>query len=259
MNILDEIVNKKRDELKQAQGWVPLSELERQISTVSTPQNFREALESASGIGIIAEVKKASPSAGVIREDFDPVQIAKIYQENGASCISVLTDETYFKGSLDYLSMIREQVSIPLLRKDFILDAYQIVEARVAGADAILLIAEILDQPTLVQLLKKTHELGMEALVELYDAENLPRVLDSGAKLVGINNRNLRTFETSLQHTIKLAKSIPSDVTLVSESGIRTAEDVRLVQDAGAKAILVGESLMRAADIGAALQALLID
>jgi indole-3-glycerol phosphate synthase len=206
---------------------------------------------------LIAEVKKASPSAQVIRADFDPIAIARTYQAHGAACLSVLTDAPYFQGHLSYLARIRASVAIPLLRKDFIIDEYQVVEARLAGADAILLIAEILDDPTLARLLERARGLGMSALVEFHDEANLPRVLSSGADLVGVNNRDLRQFVTDLERTLRLRDRIPAGVTLVSESGIRTRRDVERLEAAGVAAILVGETLMRADDIGLAVERLL--
>jgi len=255
--ILDEIVATKRREIAEARKRVPLAELERQLRSAPPVRDFRAALEAAPGMAIIAEVKRASPSAGLIREDFDPVAIARIYEQNGASCISVLTDAPYFQGRLDYLHAVRQAVGVPVLRKDFLLDGYQIVEARCAGADAVLLIAEILDDASLRQLLSETRRLGMQALVELYDAENLPRVLEAGAKLVGVNNRDLRSFATRLEHTLDLAPRLPAECCLVSESGIRTHEDIKRLQTAGVRAVLVGETLMRAPDIGAQLRELL--
>jgi indole-3-glycerol phosphate synthase len=206
---------------------------------------------------VLAEVKKASPSAGVLRADFDPVAIARIYEAHGAAAISVLTDEPFFQGKLAYLAAIREAVHLPLLRKDFIVDRYQLLEARVSGADAVLLIAEVLDAAALPRLLKEAGDLGLQALVELYDADNVSRVVDSGAGVIGINNRDLRTFVTRLEHTLDLARQIPPDRCLVSESGIRTQSDVRRLQEAGVRAVLVGESLIRSVDIGAQLDALL--
>jgi indole-3-glycerol phosphate synthase len=255
--ILDEIVATKHREIAEARQRVSLAELERQLRSAPPVRDFRAALEAAPGMAVIAEVKRASPSAGLIREDFDPVAIARIYEQNGASCISVLTDAPYFQGRLDYLRAVRQAVGVPVLRKDFLLDDYQLVEARCAGADAVLLIAEILDDASLRQLLSKTRRLGMQALVELYDAENLPRVLDAGAKLVGVNNRDLRSFVTRLEHTLDLAPHLPAECCLVSESGIRTHEDIKRLQTAGVRAVLVGETLMRAPDIGAQLRELL--
>ncbi|MGE3808371.1 MAG: indole-3-glycerol phosphate synthase TrpC [Gemmataceae bacterium] len=256
-DILDDIVATKWREVEAARARVPLAALERGLADLPAPQDFRAALDQPGTVQIIAEVKKASPSAGIIRADFDPVAIARTYAGHGAAAISVLTDAPYFQGSLEYLQAIRAAVDRPLLRKDFIVDRYQLVEARRAGADAVLLIAEILDDQTLPRLLKETHELGMQALVELFETDNLPRVIDSGARVIGINNRNLRTFVTRLEHTIELAARVPADRVLVGESGIKTHDDLARLQQAGVKAVLVGESLMRAPDIGAALDALL--
>ena len=255
-SILDRIVAYKRQEIDTARERIPDTRLEKRLSEAPPPRDFRAALERGPGVAIIAEVKKASPSAGLLRADFDPVAIARIYEQNGAACISVLTDEPSFHGRLDYLTSIRSTVSPPLLRKDFILDRYQLLEARLAGADAVLLIAEILDDATLSRLLREAGELGLQTLVELYDRDNLPRVLDSGARLLGINNRDLRTFETRLEHTLDLIASLPPDVCLVSESGIRTRADIERLQTAGVRAVLIGETLMRAADIGAKLREL---
>jgi indole-3-glycerol phosphate synthase len=254
--ILDKIVASKWEEIEAAKRRAPAPELERRIGKALPVRDFRAALDRPGAVQVLAEVKKASPSAGVLRADFDPVAIARTYAAHGAAAISVLTDEPYFQGRLAYLSAIREVVNVPLLRKDFILDRYQLLEARLAGADAILLIAEILDGPTLPRLLKEAAELGLQALVELYDAENLPRVIDSGAKVIGINNRDLRTFVTRLEHTLDLASRMPADRCLVSESGIRTHADVERLRQAGVRAVLVGESLIRAPDIGAQLDAL---
>jgi indole-3-glycerol phosphate synthase len=254
--ILDTIVASKRREIDEARCRIPDRELERQLAEAPPVRDFRAALERSAGVQIIAEVKKASPSAGLLRADFQPVEIARIYERHGAACVSVLTDTPFFQGELAHLAAIRAAVAPPLLRKDFILDRYQLLEARLAGADAVLLIAEILGGPELAGLLRETRDLGMEALVELYDAYNLPRALDSGARLIGVNNRNLRTFVTHLEHTLELADRVPAGCCLVSESGIRTRQDVLRLEAAGVRAILVGETLMRAADIGAKLDEL---
>jgi indole-3-glycerol phosphate synthase len=256
-SILDDIVASKRREVAGARRWMPLEELEAQAAEAPPPRDFRAAIAGPGPIRLIAEVKKASPSASVIRADFDPIAIARAYQEHGAACISVLTDAPYFQGHLSYLARIRASVAIPLLRKDFLIDEYQVVEARLAGADAILLIAEILDDDAMAAMLARARGLGMAALVELHDAENLPRVLASGADLVGINNRDLREFRTDLEHTLRLRDRVPPGVLLVSESGIRTREDVLRLERADVSAILVGESLMRAPDIGAAVDEIL--
>jgi indole-3-glycerol phosphate synthase len=255
-NILERIVATKRTEIASAQQRVPLAQLEARLANAPPVRDFRAALLRGPGLGVIAEVKKASPSAGVLRADFDPVAVACIYAANGANAISVLTDEEYFQGHLSYLTAIRQSVELPVLRKDFVLDRYQVVEARVAGADAVLLIAEILNAAELPALVKDIHDLGMHALVELYDRENLPRVLDSGAALIGINNRNLRTFVTSLDHTLDLMGDIPPERCLVSESGIRSRADMLRLQKVGVHAVLIGETFMRAPDIGQKLREL---
>ena len=257
-NILERIVVEKRQEIERHRATLSERQLEARLADAPPVRDFRAALERAlpESVGIIAEVKRASPSAGLLRADFDPVAIARIYEANGASAISVLTDEPFFQGHLSHLTAVRNAALLPVLRKDFILDRYQVVQARVHGADAVLLIAEILSEQQLPALLKEIHGLGMQALVEFYDRENLPRVLAAGARLVGVNNRNLRTFVTSLDHTLELIDAIPPDCCLVSESGIRTHADIQRLQTAGVKAVLVGETFMRAADIGQKLREL---
>ncbi len=252
--ILDEIIAMKRREVATARRRMPLEELEAQAAEAPPVRDFLAALAGAGPIQLIAEVKKASPSAHLIRADFDPIAIAQTYQEHGAACISVLTDAPYFQGHLSYLARVRASVVLPLLRKDFLIDEYQVVEARLAGADAILLIAEILNDATMAALLKRAQMMGMSALVEFHDAGNLPRVLGAGVGLVGINNRDLRQFSTNIEHTLKLRDRIPAGIILVSESGIRTRCDVERLEAAGVSAILVGESLMRAPDIGLAVE-----
>jgi indole-3-glycerol phosphate synthase len=255
--ILDEIVASKRKEIEASRRRFPIDELEVQAASAPPARDFRAALEGPGPIRLIAEVKKASPSAQVIREDFDPIAIARTYQAHGAHCLSILTDAPYFQGHLSYLARIRASVAIPLLRKDFVIDEYQVVEARMAGADAVLLIAEILDDRQLAALLARIKGLGMAALVEFHDEANLPRVLDAGADLVGVNNRDLTRFVTDLELTFRLRDRIPPDVVLVSESGIRTRRDVERLEAAGVSAILVGETLMRSDDIGLAVERLL--
>jgi indole-3-glycerol phosphate synthase len=254
--ILDKIVASKRRELKATLAQTPADELERHLTSLPS-RDFRRAIDVPGRVNIIAEVKKASPSAGVLRTDFDPVAIASSYDRHGASAISVLTDGSFFQGSLAHLSSIRAEVSLPVLRKDFILDRYQLLEARLAGADSALLIAEILPGEMLPTLVRQARELGLQPLVELYDATNLPRVVDSGADLIGINNRDLRTFTTRLEHTLELAAKVPADRCLISESGIRSRADIVRLQEAGVRAALVGETLMCAADIGLELRRLL--
>lgn len=255
--ILDKIVATKRQEIAAAQARLPLAAL-RDLAAAAPPvRDFFAAVSRPGQVNLIAEVKKASPSQGVIRADFDPVRIAQTYAKHGAAAISVLTDVEYFQGSLDYLRQIRAAVDVPLLRKDFILDTYQLWEARAAGADAVLLIAECLDDCHLRKLHNEALDLGLTPLVELYDPENLPRVLAAGATLIGINNRDLRTFVTDLDHTVRLRPQIPPECTVVGESGIHTHDDLLRLAAAGVGAVLVGESLMRQADIGLAVDRLL--
>jgi indole-3-glycerol phosphate synthase len=255
--ILDKIVGTKREEIARARAEMPLELLRDQLADAPPIRDFFAPLAADGPIRLIAEVKKASPSKGVIRPDFDPVAIARDYAAGGATCLSVLTDEVYFQGRLDYLRQIRAAVDLPLLRKDFILDTYQLVEARVAGADAVLLIAECLDDCHLRKLHNEAIELGLVPLVEFYEEANLPRVLEAGAQLVGVNNRDLRTFEVDLEHVVRMRRLVPAETVLVGESGIHTREDVLRLEKAGIDAMLVGESLMRQANVRAAVEQLL--
>jgi indole-3-glycerol phosphate synthase len=255
--VLDRIVAVKRREIAEARDRVSEAELHRRAADAPPVRDFFAALAKPGPIRLIAEVKKASPSAGLIRADFDPAAIARTYEQHGASCVSVLTDEPHFQGHLSYLATVREAISLPILRKDFVLDVYQVVEARAAGADAVLLIAECLDDCNLRKLHNEIVALGMTPLVELYDPLNLPRVLEAGATLVGVNNRDLRTFKVDLEHTLRLRPQIPAECVMVSESGVKARADVERLQAAGIDAILVGESLMREDDIGAAVDRLL--
>ena len=256
-DVLSEICETKRKEISASKLQVSEDELKSRLSDVEPARDFLAALQASPGIGLIAEVKKASPSAGLIREDFDPVQIAQTYESAGAACISCLTDEPYFKGKLEYLTAIRKNVSIPVMRKDFILERYQILEARAAGADCVLLIAECLDDCTMRDLYFYASELGMECLVEVYDPENLDRVLKLEAPLIGINNRNLKTFVTDIKHSTDLAARVPESAFLVSESGIRQRSDVEHLLNFGVRGILVGETLMRQDDIAAKVHELI--
>lgn len=261
--ILDQIVRDKREEIKAARAQLSESALEQSLTSVKVepvtthyPGRFHRSLKETDFICIIAEVKRQSPSAGDIQANADAVTIARTYAECGAACISVLTDTPHFGGSLDDLRKVRAEVNTPLLRKDFILERYQVLQAKAAGADAVLLIAEILDDATLAHLILEIQSWGMDALVECYEAANVPRVLAAGATLVGINNRNLHTFEVNLSHTFALAKQIPANCTIVSESGIKTRADVETLAAAGIKAILVGETLMKATDVKTAFEQL---
>ena len=247
MNILDSIVAEKRREVARL---LPQAGSVRQaIARRQDYRDFTGALRGQAGVALIAEVKKASPSAGVIRADFDPVRIATAYEQAGAAVLSVLTDEQFFQGKLEYLRLIRESVRLPLLRKDFIIDELQLYEAVAGGADAILLIAAILDDVQLRAYRQLAVHLKLAALVEVHDEPELARAVGAGAELIGINNRNLKTFQVDLGTTEKLAAQIPPGTLIVAESGIHTRADVDRVAAAGVHAILVGESLMRSADI----------
>lgn len=256
--ILDQIVAHKRTEVDLQRTSVPYSDVVARAQDVPPALPFRHALVgSPYPVSLIAEVKRASPSKGLIRPDFNPVSIATTYAAYGAAAISVLTDERFFQGKLDYLIQIRSAVQIPLLRKEFIIDPYQIVESRAAMADCVLLIVACLTPTQLKEYLDMTWELGMDAIVEVHDEDELKVALDAEANLIGINNRNLKTFETTVDVTKRLATLIPRDIPFISESGIFTREDVRTVEAAGARSILVGESLMRQQDIGGHIAALI--
>ena len=255
-NVLQEICDHKRSEIEAAKVARPERELRAMLMDAMPVRDFVASLHAATDIGLIAEVKKASPSAGAIRSDIDPVAVARIYAASGAHCISCLTDEKFFQGKLEYLTAIRAAVDIPILRKDFILDRYQVLEARVAGADAILLIAECLDDCRMRDLYFYASELGMESLIEIYEPENLDRVLKLDPPLLGINNRNLKTMVVDLSHSMTVGASVPSSTYLISESGIRSRADVERLQTAGVRGILVGETLMRQTDIAAKVREL---
>lgn len=246
--ILDKIVARKKIEVAKRKEEEPLPELLSTIEGSSLPRPFGASLLSGNGINIIAEIKRASPSAGLIAGNIDPKAVAAEYEAGGAAAISVLTDKDFFAGDLSYINMVKRIVSLPVLRKDFIIDSYQIYEARAYGADAILLIAAILDKDEIRAFLNLTETLGMEALVEVHDEHELLRVLENEARIIGINNRNLKTFEVSLQTTIDLVGLIPKKKIVVSESGIKKHSDIVRLKGAGARAVLVGESLMRASD-----------
>lgn len=256
---LDRIVATKRQEVDALKQSLSISEAEKAISALAPCRGFEQALVGRNRpVGLIAEVKKASPSKGVIRPDFHPVSLAEAYESAGTDCISVLTDTQYFQGSNDYLRRIREKVNVPLLRKDFTIDELQIYEARLIGADAILLIAAILTENQLSSFYDLAKGLGLDVLVEVHNRPELETVLRMGkATLIGVNNRNLRTFVTDLNVTEQLIRLMPEGVVAVSESAISTPEDIAFVRKAGAQAVLVGESFMRQADIQAAVRGLL--
>jgi indole-3-glycerol phosphate synthase len=255
--ILDDIIAHKREELAATKRQSSFSEMKTRAADAGPVRGFGKTLSSGTMTRLIAEVKKASPSKGVILEDFDPVAIAKVYEESGASCISVLTERKYFQGNLDYLGAIRKAVGLPLLRKDFIIDEYQIFEARSAGADAILLISACLAKGQMADYLGIAGQLGLDVLVESHTYKDLDKSLLAGATVVGINNRDLMTFSVSLQTTLDLLKDIPEDRIVVSESGIKSRDDVTMLEKAGVDAILVGESLMREKFIGKKVKELL--
>ena len=262
-DILKKIVVHKQEEVIAAKAIASIKELKSRINDLEDlPRGFerhlREALAS-DWTAIIAEVKKGSPSKGVIRADFDPLEIATVYQKNGAPCLSVLTDEKFFLGHLRYLALIREMVTLPLLRKDFICDPYQIYEARAAGADAVLLIAAMLDLDQLREFHSVAQEIHLDVLLEVHDEIEMEKALGTDCKLIGVNNRNLRTFETDLGTTGRLARMMPPDRLLVAESGINCRADILRLRADGAGAFLVGESMMREDNIGAKLQELLND
>ena len=267
MSVLADILTTKRAEVADRKVRVPIEQLRETIETLGRPRNFFHAISkppAGKPVNLIAEIKKASPSAGVIRPDFDPVDLAKQYRDAGADALSVLTDETYFQGHLDYIHAVRDAVKLPVLRKDFIVDPYQVYESRAAGADAILLIAEALSASDLVDLQILATELHLTVLIEVHDVDNLMRVIDhvvgfphKSYSLLGINNRDLRTMKTDLGTSLRLAELVDDKSVLVSESGINSHADVRKMASAGIRGILVGESLMRANDIGSAIRELM--
>jgi indole-3-glycerol phosphate synthase len=254
IDVLERIVATKRAEVARLASELP--ELERKAASAPSARDFRGALSRPTSLALISEVKRRSPGAGAIRPDLDPVGLASSYAAAGAAAISVLTDREYFQGSLADLTAIRASVRVPVLRKDFLISDAQIWEARAAGADAVLLIVRILEREALRGLRILAEDLGMSVLVEAHDAAELDRAVDSGASLVGINNRDLRDFSTRLETTLELIGRVPAGVTIVSESGIRTRGDVERLAAAGVDAVLVGEALLKDADPGAAARRL---
>ena len=253
--MLDKIVADKKKELGQRRKAVPVSELEERIARRTKTLDFAAALRK-DGVSLIAEVKKASPSRGVLCPDFNPLALARTYAGNGAAAISVLTEEKYFQGGLEHLEGIREEVNIPLLRKDFIFDPYQVYESRACGADALLLIAAILGQGQLGELLSLSRELGMCCLVEVHNEGEVEKALGGNARVIGINNRNLRTFDVDIGTTARLRGLIPEDRTVVSESGISSRKDMDNLESWGIDAALVGEALLTAGDTAARMREL---
>jgi indole-3-glycerol phosphate synthase len=253
MSFLQEILQFKKQEVEARRKSVPVEKLSEMLAEAAPPLSLKNALRSAEEIGIVAEIKKASPSAGIIREDFVPLKIASGYMNAGADAISVLTDENFFSGSLSYIQQIRPLVNAPILRKDFIIDPYQLLEARAYDADAVLLIVAALSDRDLKVLLGKTAVLGMDALVEVHNKAELQRALGGGAEIIGINHRNLETFVVDISITETLAPLIPSHITLVAESGLTGAAEIVSMKRAGAHGVLIGSYLMRRPYPGKAL------
>jgi indole-3-glycerol phosphate synthase len=253
--MLDQIIETKRREVAARKALRSRAELEARLAAMPPARNFKAALRAS--CAIIAEVKRRSPSRGLLRPDFDPVRIAREYEEHGAAAVSVLTDETFFGGSNVDLTAVKEAVALPILRKEFIIDPYQICEARAIGADAILLIAAILTEDNLRECREMASSLGMASLVEVHDRKDLEKALAAGAVIVGINNRNLKTFETDIRTSLELAPLIPKDRIAVSESGIRTWAEIEILAKSGFRAFLIGETLIAAPEIGTKLKELL--
>ncbi len=263
MTKLEEIVENKKKELDSLKQKLSLEELRGKLDGLEPTRDFRKAISrpsagpTGSGLNLIGEIKRKSPSRGMICRDFAPLEIARDYEENGAAAISVLTDKKYFGGDIDFLLPVRGITTVPLLRKDFIIDQYQIYESRVFGADALLLIAKILREEELKRFLGLAHSLGIDCLVEVHREEELNKVLRSGAEIIGINNRDLETFSVNLETTLNLAKNIPQGKTVVSESGLEKREDVMRLEGKGVNAFLVGEALMKSGNRGEKIKELL--
>ena len=258
-DILQKIINRKAEVIEARRARLPLEELMSMAKSAPPPRDFVEALLERIELNqaaVIAEIKKASPSKGVIRENFNPVEIAKSYAKSSAACLSVVTEEDFFQGSDDYLKQARDACSLPVLRKDFVIDPYQVYESRLIGADCILLIVAALGDGQLNELCGLAHNLEMDVLIEVHDEPELERAVRVPNKMIGINNRNLHTFETSLNTTLSMLDKIPPDSLLISESGIQTPEDVKMMREHGVKAFLIGEAFMTADDPGAKLKEL---
>ena len=258
-DILKKIIQRKWQEIEARSASVSIDQLQQQIKAASPCRGFVDSIAAKIDAGkpaVIAEIKKASPSKGLLRENFQPAEIAASYAKGGAACLSILTDRDFFQGSEDYLQQARQACDLPVIRKDFIIDPYQVYEARAINADCILLIVAVLEQSKLQALTELAHALGMDVLIEVHDAQELKTALTIDAKLIGINNRNLRTFETRLETTTELLSQIPKDRIIVTESGIHSIEDVTQMRSANVNAFLVGEAFMRAEDPGQALTSL---
>ena len=255
--ILSRIIEEKRREVEEAKRQKPIEELSKEVSGICVKSSFKKNIARPHHINLIAEIKKASPSKGILRGDFNPIKIGVTYQANGASAISILTDERFFEGRLEYIKKVKDNVSLPILRKDFIIDEYQIYESVAAGADAILLIAELLSSNEMTKLYNLASSLGLDVLMEVHKEEDVEKALATGCSIIGINNRDLHTFKVDLAVTQKLIRIIPQNKVRVSESGIRTYEDVMFLKSLGVNAVLIGEAFMEAGDIAAKMREIL--
>ena len=256
--ILDNIIKEKKKEIEAAKAKTPLAELiKKSADFISQARGFKEAVSVPGKINLIAEIKKASPSKGVLREDFDPLEIAHTYETSGACALSILTDKKFFQGDITYLQAVREAVNLPLLRKDFIIDQYQIYESVCAGADAVLLIAQLLSKEQLKKFHSLCAQLNLDAVCEVHSEEDLDKALGANCEIIGINNRNLQTFAEDLQVSERLIKKIPKGKTIISESAIKTSGDVKYLQGLGVNTVLIGETFMRSKDIGAKVKELI--
>ncbi|MBL7069151.1 MAG: indole-3-glycerol phosphate synthase TrpC [Candidatus Omnitrophica bacterium] len=255
--ILTKIVEEKKKEVEIAKEKLSLEKMQKQLMVLPSSRGFKQAITKSHEVSLIAEIKKASPSSGLLRRDFEPVKIAQVYRAYGARALSVLTDEKFFQGKLSYIDIIRKEVYLPILRKDFIIDKYQIYESKLAGADAVLFIAGLLSRSEMFQFLEICKNLAMDAVVEIHNEEDLHKALSVDSHIIGINNRNLHTFEVDLEVTSNLVNSIPEDKTVISESGIQTYENIMFLKSLGIDAVLIGETFMRSDDIGTKVRELM--
>ncbi len=255
--ILTKIVEEKKKEVEIAKEKLSLAGIQKRLTVLPSSRGFGQAIAKEHEISLIAEIKKASPSSGVLRKDFDPVKIAQVFRAYWARALSVLTDEKFFQGKLFFIDKVKREVYLPILRKDFIIDKYQIYESKLFGADAVLLIADLLSRSELFQFLEICKNLAMDAVVEVHNEEDLNKALSVDSQIIGINNRNLHTFEVDLEVTSNLIKSIPEDKTIISESGIKRYEDVMFLKSLGVDAVLIGEAFMRSDDIGSKVRELM--
>lgn len=255
--ILSRIIEDKRRVIEEAKRLKTIEALIKETKNICVKSSFKKNISRPHHINLIAEIKKASPSKGILRGDFNPAKIAVTYQANGSSAISVLTDERFFEGKLEYIKKIKENVSLPVLRKDFLIDEYQIYESVLAGADAILLISELLSAEEMMAFSGLAATLGLDVLTEVHNEEDLDKALKSGASIIGINNRDLHSFKVDLSATQKLIRLVPKDKVIVSESGIKTHEDVMFLKSLGVNAVLIGEAFMEAPDMGAKMRELM--